>query len=102
MVPRERRTANGDRPNSSSRRAVVSVSPDSKRMELIIEPGLTIKSYWRDLWHYRELMYFLAWRDIAVRYKQTAIGVAWALIRPALTLLVFVGFRGLTGMPESE
>lgn len=71
-------------------------------MKLIIEPGRTVKNYWRDLWRYRELMYFLAWRDIAVRYKQTAIGVAWALIRPALTMLVFVGFRRLVGFPPSS
>jgi lipopolysaccharide transport system permease protein len=60
---------------------------------------MTAKNYWRDLWHYRELVYFLAWRDIAVRYKQTAIGIIWALIRPALTMLVFVGFRRLVGFP---
>jgi homopolymeric O-antigen transport system permease protein len=66
---------------------------------LVIEPGMTARNYWRDLWRYRELTYFLAWRDIAVRYKQTAIGVAWALIRPALTMLVFVGFRRLVGLP---
>jgi lipopolysaccharide transport system permease protein len=71
------------------------------RTKLIIAPGMTAKNYWRDLWHYRELLYFLAWRDIAVRYKQTAIGVAWALIRPALTMLVFVGFRRLVGLPSS-
>src|SRR6266852_7273742 len=68
---------------------------------LVIEPGMTAKNYWRDLWHYRELVYFLAWRDIAVRYKQTAIGIAWALIRPALTMLVFVAFRRLVGLPGS-
>ena len=67
---------------------------------LVIEPGMTAKNYWRDLWHYRELVYFLAWRDIAVRYKQTAIGIAWALIRPALTMLVFVAFRRLVGLPH--
>ena len=50
---------------------------------LVLEPGLTSRNYWGDLWRYRELMYFLAWRDIVVRYKQTAIGVAWALLRPA-------------------
>src|SRR5437879_12644450 len=66
---------------------------------LVIEPGMAAKNYWRDLWHYRELMYFLAWRDIAVRYKQTVIGVAWALLRPALTMLVFVAFRRLVGLP---
>jgi lipopolysaccharide transport system permease protein len=71
-------------------------------MKLIIEPGRTAKNYWRDLWQYRELMYFLAWRDIAVRYKQTIIGVAWALIQPALTMLVFVGFRRLVGFPPSS
>jgi lipopolysaccharide transport system permease protein len=57
--------------------------------ELIIEPGRTERNYWRDLWRYRELFYFLAWRDILVRYKQTAIGIAWALIRPFLTMLIF-------------
>jgi lipopolysaccharide transport system permease protein len=69
---------------------------------LVIEPGMTAKNYWRDLWHYRELIYFLAWRDTAVRYKQTGIGVAWALIRPALTMLVFVGFRRLIGFPPGN
>jgi lipopolysaccharide transport system permease protein len=71
-------------------------------MKLIIEPGRSAKNYWRDLWQYRELMYFLAWRDIAVRYKQTAIGIAWALIRPALTMLVFVGFRRMIGFPPGS
>jgi lipopolysaccharide transport system permease protein len=68
---------------------------------LVIEPGMTARNYWRDLWRYRELTYFLAWRDVAVRYKQTAIGIAWALIRPALTMLVFVGFRRLVGLPAA-
>lgn len=58
-------------------------------MELIIKPGLSEKNYWRDLWRYRELFYFLAWRDILVRYKQTVIGVAWAVIQPFLTTVVF-------------
>ena len=66
-------------------------------MNLIIEPGRAAAHYWRDLWRYRELLYFLAWRDIAVRYKQTAIGVAWALLRPVLTMVVFVVFRRLVG-----
>jgi lipopolysaccharide transport system permease protein len=56
---------------------------------LIIEAGREERQYWRDLWIYRELFYFLAWRDILVRYKQTVIGVAWALIRPLLTMVVF-------------
>jgi lipopolysaccharide transport system permease protein len=57
--------------------------------ERIIEAGRTKTQYWFDLWRYRELFYFLAWRDILVRYKQTFIGVAWALIRPFLTMVVF-------------
>ena len=67
-------------------------------MHIVIEPGRAAAHYWRDLWQYRELLYFLAWRDIAVRYKQTAIGVAWALLRPAVTMLVFVLFRRLIGI----
>ncbi len=57
--------------------------------ELILEPGRAEENYWRDLWRYRELFQVLAWRDISVRYKQTAIGVAWALVRPILTTVVF-------------
>ena len=69
--------------------------------ELIIEAGQTEKLYWQDLWRYRELFYFLAWRDILVRYKQTAIGIAWALIRPFLTMVVFtVVFGQLAKLPS--
>src|SRR6266853_5326355 len=56
---------------------------------IIIEPGRQERNYWRDLWRYRELFRVLAWRDLAVRYKQTVIGVAWAVIRPLLTMIVF-------------
>ena len=59
------------------------------RPELILRAGQAEKNYWRDLWRFRELFFFLAWRDILVRYKQTAIGIVWALIRPFLTMLVF-------------
>jgi lipopolysaccharide transport system permease protein len=69
--------------------------------ELIIEAGRGERGYWRDLWHYRELFQVLAWRDIAVRYKQTVIGVAWALIRPFLTMVVFtVVFGKLAKLPS--
>ena len=61
----------------------------SRERELIIEPGRSERHYWRDLWQYRELFQILAWRDISVRYKQTVIGAAWALIRPFLTMVVF-------------
>jgi len=56
--------------------------------ELIIEAGRGERQYWHDLWRYRELFVFLAWRDILVRYKQTVVGVAWGLIRPALAVFV--------------
>ena len=69
--------------------------------ELIIEAGRTEAQYWRELWRYRELFYFLAWRDVLVRYKQTAIGVAWALLRPLLTMIVFtVVFGQLANLPS--
>lgn len=69
--------------------------------ELIIEAGRTESQYWKDLWRYRELFYFLAWRDILVRYKQTVIGIAWALIRPFLTMVVFtVVFGKLAKLPS--
>jgi lipopolysaccharide transport system permease protein len=71
--------------------------------ELIISPGGTEKNYWRDLWRYRELFYFLAWRDILVRYKQTVIGVAWAVIRPFLTTIVFtVVFSKVAKLPAPD
>jgi lipopolysaccharide transport system permease protein len=70
-------------------------------MRLVIEPGRATSNYWRDLWRYRELLYFLAWRDVVVRYKQTVIGVLWALLRPALTMTVFVLFRRLMGNSQS-
>lgn len=71
-------------------------------MKIIIEPGRAAVNYWRDVWRYRELMSFLAWRDVAVRYKQTVIGVSWALIRPALTLIVFVAFRRMAGLHQGQ
>ncbi|MEO6613339.1 MAG: ABC transporter permease [Chitinophagaceae bacterium] len=56
---------------------------------IVIEPGRTEKNYWKDLWRYRELFYILSWRDIKVKYKQTVLGVLWAVLRPLLTMLVF-------------
>ncbi len=66
-----------------------------------IEAGRASRRYWQDLWTYRELLGFLAWRDLSVRYKQTALGVAWAVIRPAFTMLVFIAFRKLAALPPS-
>jgi len=67
----------------------------------VIEAGRQERNYWRDVWRYRELFYVLAWRDVAVRYKQTVIGVAWALIRPFLTMVVFtVIFERIAKLPS--
>ena len=77
----------------------MSANPAPER--LVIEAGRAERHYWADLWRYRELFYFLAWRDILVRYKQTAIGVAWALIRPLLTMIVFtVVFGKIAKLPD--
>ena len=67
----------------------------------MLEPGRTERNYWRDLWHYRELFAILAWRDVSVRYKQTVIGVAWALIRPFIATVVFtIVFGHLARLPS--
>jgi lipopolysaccharide transport system permease protein len=67
---------------------------------IVIEAGRTERHYWRDLWRYRELFQVLARRDLSVRYKQTVIGVVWALIRPLLTMLVFtIIFGRIAGLP---
>jgi lipopolysaccharide transport system permease protein len=70
--------------------------------EIIIEAGRTERQYWRDLWRYRELFYVLAWRDISVRYKQTVIGVAWALIQPLLTMIIMCIVFGMVAKLPSE
>ena len=75
----------------------------SAQHELLIEAGRTESQYWRDLFRYRELFYFLAWRDVLVRYKQTVIGVLWAVIRPFLTMVVFVFvFSRIAKLPASS
>lgn len=69
--------------------------------QLVIEAGRTEGQYWRDLWRYKELFYFLAWRDLLVRYKQTFVGVGWSIIRPLLTMIVLsVVFGKLGKMPS--
>ncbi len=69
---------------------------------LIIEPGRAEAQYWRDLWRYRELFFVLAWRDVAVRYKQTLIGVAWAVVRPFLTMVIFTVIFGKVAKLPSD
>jgi lipopolysaccharide transport system permease protein len=69
--------------------------------ELVIEPGRSFQNYWRDLWRYRELFYILAWRDVAVRYKQTVAGAAWALVQPLASMVVMtVIFGKIAGLPS--
>jgi lipopolysaccharide transport system permease protein len=76
-------------------------SAEQSKHYLRIEAGRTETQYWKDLWRYRELFYFLAWRDILVRYKQTVVGIAWALIRPLLTMIVFtIVFGRLAQLPS--
>ena len=69
---------------------------------LVLEAGRAERNYWRDLWSYRELFAILGWRDVAVRYKQTMIGVAWAVVRPFLTMLVFVVIFGRIASLKSD
>jgi len=82
---------------------VMNESPTSEPpRQLVLEAGRAESQYWRDLWHYRELFVILAWRDVSVRYKQTVIGVAWALIRPLLTMLVFTVIFGRVAQLPSD
>ncbi len=69
--------------------------------KIIIEPGRSEKNYWKDLWRYRELFYILSWRDIKVRYKQTVLGILWAIIRPLLTMVVFTFVFGKVAKMEA-
>lgn len=74
-----------------------------ERFDLVIDTISIKKNYWNDLWRYRELFFFLAWRDILVRYKQTVIGLAWSVIRPFLTMIVFtVIFGNLAKLPSGD
>lgn len=84
--------ADGDQPSHAAK-PTMRASAGSERIT-VLEAGRAERNYWRDLWHYRELFAILAWRDVSVRYKQTVIGVAWALIRPLLTMVVFTVIFG--------
>ena len=70
---------------------------------VILEAGKIEKTYWKDLWRYRELFLFLAWRDVLVRYKQTVIGLLWALLRPFITMVIFtIVFGHIAGLSKGE
>jgi lipopolysaccharide transport system permease protein len=96
--------ASGGAPNHREPLAAAAETRNQEtRFRLVIEAGRTDAYYWADLWRYRELLYFLAWRDVLVRYKQTAFGILWALVRPALTALIFtVVFGTLAGLPSGD
>jgi lipopolysaccharide transport system permease protein len=71
--------------------------------EVVIRQGIGERHYWRDLWAKRELIYFLAWRDVIVKYKQTMVGILWVLIRPVFTLMVFtLVFGRIAALPSSN
>jgi len=74
--------------------------PDSDGTVIVLEAGRADAHYWRDLWRYKGLMFFLAWRDVKVRYKQAMLGALWALIQPAVTMVIFTFVFGkLAGIP---
>lgn len=75
---------------------------ETQKEVLILEAGRANKSYWRDVFRYRDLFFVLARRDISVRYKQTLIGVLWAVLRPLLTMLVFAFIFGRIAKLPSE
>ncbi len=75
---------------------------NSSEFDLVIEPGRSERNYWNDLWRFRELFVFMAWRDILVRYKQTAIGLSWSILRPVLTMIVFTVVFGRIAKLPSE
>ena len=74
---------------------------NEKEFQFTIEAGKAERHYWLDIWRFRELFYILAWRDIVVRYKQTVIGILWAVIRPLLTMMVLVVvFSNIAKLPS--
>lgn len=92
--------ADAKSPLSSNRKARKTSAAAGERV-LVLEAGRTERNYWSDLWAYRELFAILAWRDVAVQYKQTVIGAAWAVVRPLLTMVIFtVVFGQLAKLPS--
>jgi lipopolysaccharide transport system permease protein len=79
-----------------------SFSPPPGSTHVVLEAGRADRQYWQDLWRYRELLLILAWRDVTVRYKQTSVGIAWAFIRPFLTMVVFTVVFGHIAKVQSD
>jgi lipopolysaccharide transport system permease protein len=80
----------------------MTVSDRSLSTQVVLEAGRADRQYWQDLWRYRELLLILAWRDVSVRYKQTAVGIAWAFVRPFLTMVVFTVVFGHIARLQSD
>jgi lipopolysaccharide transport system permease protein len=81
---------------------MTSTSSEASRVR-VIEPGSMARGFWSELWRYRELFFVLAWRDIAVRYKQTIMGLLWAIIRPLVTMVIFtVIFGKIAGLASAS
>lgn len=80
----------------------VNDAPEDYDFDMDLAAGSTEKHYWIDLWRYRELFFILAWRDISIRYKQTSIGVIWALLQPFLTMIVMTVIFGKVAGLRSE
>lgn len=75
----------------------------NQNFDIVIEPNKGIRKYWKEIWNYRELLYFLSLRDFLVRYKQTAIGIAWAIIRPLITMIIFtIVFGKIANLPSDN
>ena len=75
---------------------------NSSDFDLVIKPGAIEKNYWQDIWRFRELFYILTWRDLKVRYKQTVLGVAWSVLRPLLSTVIFSVLFGRIARLDSE
>jgi lipopolysaccharide transport system permease protein len=75
---------------------------NSAEFDLVIKPGAVEKNYWQDIWRFRELFYILTWRDLKVRYKQTVLGVAWSVLRPLLSTIIFSVLFGRIARMDSE
>lgn len=73
-----------------------------EKFDLEILPRQKVRHYWKELWKYRELFFFLSWRDLLVQYKQTVIGVLWSVLRPLLTIVVFTVIFGRLARLPSE
>ena len=73
---------------------MINESNFSQEYDLIITPGKDMSHYWKEIWQYRELFFFLSWKDILIRYKQTTVGVLWSFLRPFLTMIVFTVIFG--------